>query len=66
MGSASGAPRITGTAETEQGKAGMARIFIAVLVLAILAVAALAVFAYFGDLTPQQAPVTVPVTLDVN
>ncbi|WP_277750072.1 hypothetical protein [Falsirhodobacter deserti] len=38
----------------------------AVLVLAVLIFIGLAGYAYLGDLTPPQAEVTAPVTLDGN
>jgi hypothetical protein len=44
----------------------MGRIITAVLALAALAFIALAGFAYLGDMTPVRAPVTQPVTLNVN
>jgi len=44
----------------------MGRIITALLALAVLGVIGLAVYAYFGDLSPQQVPVTRPVTLHVD
>jgi len=44
----------------------MGRIIKAVLAIAALAFIALAGFAYLGDMTPVQAPVTLPVTLNVD
>jgi len=49
-----------------KGKAGMTRILKAVLVLGVIGFIGLAVFAYFGDLSPAQVPVTHPVTLNVD
>lgn len=44
----------------------MGRIFKAVLVLAILGFAGLTGYAYLADLSPTQAEVKVPVTLNGN
>jgi hypothetical protein len=44
----------------------MLRILTAVLALAVIAVVALAVYSYLGDMSPEQAPVSQPVTLDVD
>ena len=44
----------------------MGRIIMALLGLAVLALIGLAGYAYLGDMTPPQAPVTEPVTLHVN
>ncbi len=44
----------------------MGRIIKAVLVLAILGVIGLAGYAYLGDMQPEQAQVTVPVTLNAD
>jgi hypothetical protein len=60
---------ITAAGHQEQramGKAGMIRILTAVLALAVLAVVALAVYSYLGDMTPELAPVSQPVVLDVD
>jgi predicted small integral membrane protein len=42
----------------------MGRIIKALLVLALAAFLGLVGYAYLGDLTPAQAPVSKPVTLD--
>jgi predicted small integral membrane protein len=44
----------------------MGRIVKALLVLAIAAFLALVAYAYLGDLTPEQVPVTKPVELDAD
>ena len=44
----------------------MARIIKAILTLAVLGFIGLVVYAYLGDMTPQQTPVTQPVTLNVD
>jgi predicted small integral membrane protein len=50
------------------GKKGrdMGRIIKAVLVLAVLAFAGLTGYAYLADLSPEQADVTQPVTLNAD
>jgi hypothetical protein len=55
-------------AETKKklGNAGMIRIIKAILVLGLLGFVALAVFSYVADLAPEQAPVSLPVVLDVQ
>jgi predicted negative regulator of RcsB-dependent stress response len=42
----------------------MIRILKVLVVLAVLGFVALAGYAYFGDLSPEETEVTVPVTLD--
>jgi hypothetical protein len=49
-----------------KGKAGMGRILKAVVALAVLGFIGLTGYAYLGDMTPPQAPVTQPVTLNVD
>jgi hypothetical protein len=49
-----------------KGVAGMGRILMAILVLAVIGFIGLAGYAYLGDMTPPQAPVTHPVTLNVD
>ncbi|WP_434621421.1 hypothetical protein [Tabrizicola sp. M-4] len=44
----------------------MGRIIKALVVLAILGFIGLTGFAYFGDITPDQAEVKVPVTLNAD
>jgi hypothetical protein len=44
----------------------MFRIVKIVFVLVVVGVLALAGYAYLGDMSPRQAPVTQPVTLDVD
>lgn len=44
----------------------MGRIIKAILALVVLGLAGLAGYAYLGDMSPRQAPVTQPVTLDVD
>jgi hypothetical protein len=44
----------------------MIRIFKAILALAVFGFIGLAIYAYVGDLTPARAPVTHPVTLNVD
>lgn len=44
----------------------MGRIFKAFFFLALIAFAGLAGFAYLGDLSPDQAEVKVPVTLNAD
>ncbi|WP_277602960.1 hypothetical protein [Paragemmobacter kunshanensis] len=44
----------------------MGRIFKAVLMLAILGFIGLTGYAYLGNLDPEQAEVTVPVTLNAD
>ncbi len=44
----------------------MFRIVKIILVLVLLGLIALAGYAYLGDMSPRQAPVTQPVTLDVD
>lgn len=44
----------------------MGRIIKAVLWLAVLAFVGLTVYAFVADLSPDQAPVTVPVTLPAS
>lgn len=44
----------------------MIRIIKAILVLGVLGFVALAVFSYVADLAPEQAPVSLPVVLDVQ
>jgi hypothetical protein len=44
----------------------MFRIVKVVFVLVVLGLLGLAGYAYLGDMSPQQAPVTQPVTLDVD
>ncbi len=44
----------------------MGRIIKTLLALVVLGFIGLAGFAYFGDMTPPQAPVTQPVTLNVD
>ncbi|EEW26024.1 hypothetical protein [Rhodobacter ferrooxidans] len=41
-------------------------LFKLLLWLAVLGFIGLAGYAYLGDLTPDQAPVSLPVTLDAN
>jgi hypothetical protein len=49
-----------------KGWADMGRIIKAILVLFALGIVALAGYAYLGDMSPVQSPVTQPVTLDVH
>ena len=44
----------------------MGLIIKALLALAVGGLIGLAAYAYLGDMRPEQAPVTQPVTLDVN
>jgi hypothetical protein len=44
----------------------MFRIVKVVFVLGVLGLLGLAGYAYLGDMSPTQAPVTQPVTLDVD
>lgn len=44
----------------------MGRIIKAIVALALLGFIGLAGYAYLGDMTPAQAPVTQPVTLHVD
>ena len=44
----------------------MFRILKVIFVLVVLGMLALAGYAYLGDMSPRQAPVTQPVTLDVG
>jgi hypothetical protein len=44
----------------------MGRILLAGLTLAVLGVIGLAVYAYLGDMTPPQTPVTQPVILNAD
>ncbi len=44
----------------------MGRILKAVVALAVLGFIGLTGYAYLGDMTPPQAPVTQPVTLNVD
>ncbi len=44
----------------------MIRIIKVLLALGTIGVVALAVFSYVADLTPEQAPVSLPVVLDVQ
>jgi hypothetical protein len=50
----------------QEGWAGMGRIIKAVLTLAVLGFIGLVGYAYLGDMTPPQTPVTQPVTLNVD
>ncbi len=44
----------------------MGRIIKVLLALVVLGLAGLAGYAYLGDMTPDQGPVSQPVTLDVD
>jgi hypothetical protein len=44
----------------------MGRLLKVIVILAILGFIGLVGYAYLGDMTPPQAPVTQPVTLDVD
>ena len=44
----------------------MGRIIKALLALGVIGMVALAVFSYVADLAPDQAPVNLPVVLDVQ
>ncbi|MCA3519294.1 MAG: hypothetical protein IOC87_03765 [Rhodobacter sp.] len=50
----------------QEGWAGMGRILVAALILVVLGVIGLAGYAYLGDMTPPQTPVTQPVTLNAD
>jgi hypothetical protein len=50
----------------QEGWAGMGRIIMAILMLAVLGFIGLVGYAYLGDMTPPQSPVTQPVMLNVD
>jgi hypothetical protein len=50
----------------EEGKAGMARLLKAILAFLVFGFIGLVGYAYLGDMTPVQVPVTQPVTLNVD
>ena len=58
--------RGTGDLGQQKGRAGMWRIFKALLVLAAVGLAALTGYAYLADLSPPQEEVTRPVMLNAR
>jgi hypothetical protein len=54
------------TEQKKKAEAGMGRLLKVLVVLAVFGLIGLAGYAYLGDMTPPQTPVTRPVTLNVD